>query len=315
MNWSDPDPIDRPDTRPGGGRVLHDDPVEAVRVLPPSTPTQAQEGEVPSRVGGVALVSGASAGIGRATALRLAQAGMAVGLLGRNATRLAETLAEVRAAGVGGVALPADVTERGEVEAAVGAVVRDLGPVDLLVCNAGVRERRASPPWQADPADWWRAVEVSLRGAFLLDHAVLPSMIERGHGRVLHVSSGVGARPEPSYSGYAVGKAGLSRLTDSMAVALRGSGVVVLEASPGLVRTAMTEGMWEGLEDGAYGSVEPFTDLVLAFAAGRLDGLHGRFLHAQRDDLGGLRAWAGWIVERDARTLRLRPYGVDDPLA
>lgn len=295
--------------------MLHDDPVEAVRVLPRAAqPEPGEEGEVPSRVSGVALVSGASAGIGRATALRLSRAGMSVGLLGRNATRLAETLAEVREAGVAGVALPTDVTDRAEVEAAVGAVQRDLGPVDLLVCNAGVRERRAALPWQADPADWWRAVEVSLRGAFLLDHAVLPGMVERGRGRVLHVSSGVGMRPEPSYSGYAAGKAGLSRLTDSLAVALRDRGVVVLEASPGLVRTAMTEGMWEGLDESAYGSVEPFTDLVLAFAAGRLDRLHGRFLHAQRDELGALRAWAGWIDERDARTLRLRPYGADDPL-
>jgi NAD(P)-dependent dehydrogenase (short-subunit alcohol dehydrogenase family) len=177
-----------------------------------------------------------------------------------------------------------------------------------------VRERRAAMPWEADPADWWRTVEVGLRGPFLLAQAVVPGMLERGRGRVLNVTSGVGQRQEPRYSAYAAAKAGLSRLTDCLAGPLQGTGVVVLEASPGLVRTAMTEGMWEGLPDDAYGPPGPFVDLVEAFAAGRLDELHGRFVHAQKDDLDDLRAWAGWIAERDARTLRLRTYGGDDPL-
>ena len=81
-------------------------------------------------------------------------------------------------------------------------VPRDLGPVDLMVSNAGLRERAPAPPWQADPDDWWRVVEANLRGPFLLAHAVLPAMVARGSGRVLHLGSGMAHTPRPEWSAY-----------------------------------------------------------------------------------------------------------------
>jgi NAD(P)-dependent dehydrogenase (short-subunit alcohol dehydrogenase family) len=183
------------------------------------------------------------------------------------------------------------------------------------VSNAGLRERAAAAPWEADPDDWWRVVETNLRGPLLLLQAVVPSMVRRGAGRVLHVGSGMGQRPNPDWSAYAVSKAGLSRLTDSLAAALDGTGVVVLEVSPGLVRTDMTETMWGPPDEQSWNDPARIVDAVLRFARGDLDRLHGRFVHAARDDLDALLEAAPRIEAQEARTLRLRPYGADDPLA
>lgn len=264
--------------------------------------------------GQVGLVTGAGRGIGREIALALAAEGMAVGLLGRSRRPLDAVLREIAGAGGRAVAVPADVTDGDQVHAAVGTVTRDLGPVDLLVSNAGLREQRAARPWETDPDDWWRVVETNLRGPYLLAHDVLPGMVERGHGRVLHVGSGMGQRANPDWSAYAVSKAALSRLTDSLAAALTGTGVTLLEVSPGLVRTDMTETMWGPPDEQPWNPVARITDVVLRVARGELDPLHGRFVHAARDDLDALLGAAEGIAAADARTLRLRPYGASDPL-
>lgn len=265
--------------------------------------------------GQVALVSGAGRGIGRELALGLAAAGARVGLVGRTRSSLDAVLHECAALGARAVAVPADVADRDRARAAVDTVVRDLGPVDLLVTNAGLRERAAAAPWEADPDDWWRVVETNLRGTFLLDRLVLPAMVGRGAGRVLHVGSGMGQRANPDWSAYAVSKAAVSRLTDSLAAALDGTGVTVLEVSPGLVRTDMTETMWGPPEQQAWNPAQQVVDLAVRFAAGELDALHGRFVHAVRDDVDRLLRHADDLRAADARTLRLRTTGPDDPLA
>ena len=264
----------------------------------------------------VALVTGAGRGIGREIALGLASDCTRVGLLGRTRRTLEETAVACASAGAPAtVVLPADVTDRPAVAAAVAAVTRELGPVDLLVANAGVREAAAAHPWAADPDDWWQVIETNLRGVFHVDREVVPGMVERGRGRVLHVGSGMGQRPNAEWSAYAVSKAALSRLTDSLAAALTGTGVTVLEMSPGLVRTDMTETMWGPAEDQPWNPAARMVAAVRRFAAGDLDALHGRFVHVARDDLDVLLAAAGLIRDADARTLRLLSYGPEDPLA
>ena len=264
--------------------------------------------------GQVALVSGAGRGIGREIALGLAAAGARVGLVGRTRASLDAVLHECAGLGTRAVSVPADVADRDRARAAVDTVVRDLGPVDLLVTNAGLRERASATPWEADPDDWWRVVETNLRGTFLLDRLVLPAMVARGAGRVLHVGSGMGQRPHPGWSAYAVSKAAVSRLTDSLAVALDGTGVTVLEVSPGLVRTDMTETMWGPPDEQSWNPAQRVVDVAVRFAAGELDALHGRFVHAARDDVDQLLQVAADLRTADARTLRLRTFGPDDPL-
>ncbi len=265
--------------------------------------------------GQVAVVTGAGRGIGADLARALAADGAAVGLIGRTPGTLEAVRDEIVRSGGRALTAVADVTRAPEVDAAVGRLRATLGDVDLLVSNAGAREKAPLPPWAADPDDWWRVLETNVRGPFHLARAVVPAMVDRGSGRVLHIGSGMGLRGHPDWSAYATSKAALSRLTDSMATALAGTGVAVLEVSPGLVRTDMTEDMWGPAAEQPWNPVENIVAVTLAFARGQLDALHGRFLHASRDELARVLAAVPQIVAADARTLRLRPWGHDDPLA
>jgi NAD(P)-dependent dehydrogenase (short-subunit alcohol dehydrogenase family) len=265
--------------------------------------------------GQVALITGASGGIGRALAVGLSGAGMAVGLLGRNLTRLDATLRELVEAGGKGVAFSVDVTAPEEVGAAVEAIIRDLGPIDLLVNNAARIEKQESTVWETDPKEWWAVVETNLRGPFLLSRAVLPGMVERGGGRIVNLNTGLALRNEPYYSAYAASKAALFRLSGAIAAAGAPYGVRSFEVSPGIVPTPMATGMPMHAGRTEWTPLSAVVELVVAIAQGRLDDLSGRYMRAGADQVEDLRAWAGWIVEQDARTLRLRPYGTDDPLA
>jgi 3-oxoacyl-[acyl-carrier protein] reductase len=265
--------------------------------------------------GQVALVTGAGRGLGREIALGLAHEGVRVALLGRDEATLDARLVEFTELGADVMTVHADVTNEEQVRAAVGAVQRHLGPLDLVVSNAGRRESAPAAPWDADADDWWSTIETNVRGPFLLAQAVLPAMTRRGRGRLLLVGSGMGLRPQPLWSAYGVSKAAGSRFTDSLAAALEGTGVTVLEMSPGLVRTDMTETMWGPAAEQPWNDVSLMVDGVIRFARGDLDALHGRFVHAARDDLDTLVRLAEEIGRADARTLRLRPYSAADPLA
>jgi NAD(P)-dependent dehydrogenase (short-subunit alcohol dehydrogenase family) len=265
--------------------------------------------------GQVALITGAGRGIGRQIALGLAAEGMSVGLVGRNLETLTATLKACAKEGARGVALTADVTRLGPVREVVRAVERDLGPIDLLVNNAGQVDRAEVPLWEADPAQWWQVLEVNLRGPFNLLRSVLPGMVERRRGRILNLNTGFAVRPDGHYTAYATSKAALLRLSDNIADSLAAHHVVVLDVSPGAVATDMTAGMPMYANTTEWNSIPYMVALAVEAARGRFDALHGRFFHAGRDDLDQLLARAEEIRALDARTLRLRPYGADDPLA
>ncbi len=230
-------------------------------------------------------MTGAGRGIGAELARTLAGDGYAVGLLGRDEktlTAVAERL------DVPTRVVQADVTVPAEARDAVATVTDDLGPIDLLVNNAGVREQRSTLPWAADADDWWHVVGVNLRGVVLMTSAVLPAMIARGSGRVVDLGSGAGQRPEPRYSAYSVSKAAALQWMHNVVAALGDdSAVRVVSASPGLVRTDMTEKMWADPAGSdaklEFGSVDPLLRFVQRFAAGELDHLHGQFVHTVKD--------------------------------
>lgn len=229
----------------------------------------------------VALVTGAGRGIGAQLARALAADGFALGLVGRTERSLRTVAEQIEAPSCVCVA---DVTRPADVAAAVDTVTARLGPIDVLVNNAGTREQASALPWQADPADWWRVLEVNVRGVMLVTSAVLPVMLARNSGRIIDLGSGIGLRAEPRYSAYSVSKAAALRWFDNVTAALPAqSSVRMVSVSPGLVRTEMTEHMWDASDDVAFGSVEPVTRFVTRFARGELDHLHGRFIHAVRD--------------------------------
>jgi NAD(P)-dependent dehydrogenase (short-subunit alcohol dehydrogenase family) len=241
--------------------------------------------------GQVALVTGAGRGIGRASAVALARAGAAVGVLSRSSDELLATVAEVEALGGRALAVPADVTDRSAVAAAVAQIGDQFGAVDLLVNNAG-RNSVFGPLWEVEPTEWWTDVTVNLFGPFLCSAAVLPAMIARGSGRIVNIVSGTAGRPFPHNSAYAASKAALVRLTDCLA-AETGGRVSVFALGPGTVRTQLATGLerseagrrWlSGVIDQLrFTPVETAAAAVVWLGSGRADALSGRWVDAGDD--------------------------------
>lgn len=270
------------------------------------------DGPAPART---ALVTGASRGIGRHLALGLAGAGLDVAVLARDEGAVQRVASELRDAGVRAAAVAADVTDLRSVEDAVRRVEEGIGPLDLLVNNAGRIDHREVAPWEADPDDWWGVVETNVRGAFHLVRTVVPGMLARGGGRVVDLSTGSAIRDSGIYSAYHASKTALLRFGSGLHLAGADAGLRTFEVSPGVVRTDMTASM--GIHEGRQDWTDPsaVVDLVVAVAAGRLDDWSGRFLRAGTDEVDDLRTAAGQGLPDDARTLRLRPWGPGDPVA
>ena len=263
--------------------------------------------------GRVALVTGASQGIGRHLCAGLLRQGAAVAGTARTPDRLAATLDELgRETGGRTLAVAADVTRREEMAEAVDRVERTLGPLDLVVNGAGLVDPAEVSAWEADPQAWWEVVTSHVLGGHVVASSVLPGMLTRGSGRLVTLGSGMGMRPEPDYSAYSVAKAAQTRLTECLDASLAGTGVYAFTIAPGLVRTPMTEGMprWEGHT--AWTPPERVVELVCSVAAGELDQWAGRFLRAGGDVPSVV---AGLAPSGPDRRLGLRPYGPDDPMA
>lgn len=254
---------------------------------------------------GVALVTGAGRGIGRAVAERLAADGWRVAVAARTEAEI-----DAVASAIGGLPVRLDVTDAGAVTRAVGEIEQALGPVELLVANAGLAGPVA-PLWEQEPKEWWRVVEVNLGGPFLCARAVLPGMIERGRGRIVAVASNAAFIPLasellPPVSAYASSKAALVRLVEAIAAEAGHYGVTAFAVSPGTVRTAMTDGLFADLPEESWSSPGLTAELVRRIADGALDALSGRYVHARNDDWETLPGRATEIVEGDLMTLRLR---------
>ena len=264
--------------------------------------------------GQVALVTGAGRGIGRAIAEALAAAGAAVGVASRSGPRLEETVQLVEEAGGTAVAAPTDVTDRRSVDACVAAVTTALGPVDLLVNNAG-SNRVVGPSWEVDPDDWWADFEINVRGVFLCARAVLPTMVTRGGGRIVNIASGTAGRTFPYNAAYASSKAALVRFTDCLAAEVAPHGVSVFAVGPGNVETKLTTDLttspaaqrWMGEALGRLAFISPsvVADTIVFLAAGHGDRLTGRWF-AAADDVRQLAMRADEIVTEDLYQLRQR---------
>jgi len=198
------------------------------------------------QTGRVALVTGASKGIGRATAVRLAQEGalVVVNFLS-DADGAAETVAEIESVGSKALAIRADVSDEGQVTEMVRQAVAELGSVDIAINNAGIF------PWQdwtdISSDDWDRVLAVDLKGCFLVSRAVYPHMRSRRWGRIVSLSSATALHGQAELMHYAAAKAGIVGLTRSLARAVGDDGITVNAVTTG--RT-LTDGFQKWFDDG-----------------------------------------------------------------
>jgi 3-oxoacyl-[acyl-carrier protein] reductase len=264
--------------------------------------------------GTVTVITGAGRGIGREVAIRLGAAGHRLCLTSRTRRELDETAALITAAGGEAITVPGDVTKPDDVDRVCRTTEDALGPIEALVNNAGFLGD-VGHFVDADAETWWRVVEINLRGPMLFLRRVLPSMAERGRGRVINLNSKAAFSIDPRtvVSAYGVSKNALLRLSALLAAELAGTGVVLIDFSPGMVRTDMTaERPGAGrFPPGAWTPVSVAAERVETLLSGRYDGLNGHFVHAV-DDLDDLlqrvKAHPG------ARTLRLTPTHAEDPM-
>lgn len=192
--------------------------------------------------GRVALITGGSRGLGREMALALAGQGAAICVTGAGESEaLRATVADCRALGAEAIGLAADVADYAACEAAVAEAERVLGPLDILINNAGIGMRRISETfntkpalfWQAEPADWKAIVDANLTGAFNMARAAAPGMVARGAGKIVNVSTSDQTMVRKGYSPYGPSKAGLEAASRVWAQDLEGTGVTVNVYLPG----------------------------------------------------------------------------------
>jgi NAD(P)-dependent dehydrogenase (short-subunit alcohol dehydrogenase family) len=232
----------------------------------------------------VAVVTGGGRGLGRAFAQALAAAGYAVAVLARTEAELAETVALIERSGGRASAFPADVVDGTAVDRAFTEVERMLGPVDLLVNNAGV-VGPLGPFAENDAGAWWRTVEVNLQGQMLCAHRALPGMIARRCGRIVNIASGGGATMLPYFSAYVTSKTALIRFSECLAFEVKDHGIAVFAMGPGTVRTALSEYSLNSPEGRTW--LPWFRDmpperpaaLLVALASGKADVLSGRYVY------------------------------------
>jgi len=280
--------------------------------------------------GSTALVTGGGRGVGRVLASALAAAGSHVGLIARSGPELDQSVTRIRDQGGVAHSAVADIRDPEATRSAVQKLRRQLGPVDLLINNAGIWGP-VGPTWEVPEADWWHAVEINLRGVGLCSREVLPEMIERRQGRIVNITSRAGVYRWPWATAYSVSKAAVVKLTENLAEETGRHHVHVFSVDPGLLRiglsdpayaeTASTDtpvGLmhsWVRREIAAGRGAEPeqAIEIVLRIAAGEADELSGRHISAHDDFEAMLSSGAG-LREDDLHVLRVQRLPHESPV-
>jgi 3-oxoacyl-[acyl-carrier protein] reductase len=191
--------------------------------------------------GRVALVTGASQGIGRACALALAEGGAAVALMARNEEKLAGVAKEIETKGGQAAAFRMDVANEDEVKAAIKAALERFGKIEILVNNAGMTKDTLL--LRMKRSDWDSVIQTNLSGAFFCTQAAIGSMLKQRWGRIINISSVFGQTGQAGQANYSASKAGLIGFTMAMAREVASRNITVNAVTPGYIETAMTESL------------------------------------------------------------------------
>ena len=195
----------------------------------------------------IAVVTGASRGIGRACALALAQCGGRVALAARQIDKLDEVAAEIRAAGGEAFTTELDLSSHDSIKAAFAKIAKEFGRVDILVNNAGVTRDGLAIRMKRD--DWDLVLQTNLSGSFFCIQQVLPGMIRERWGRIVNIASVVGEAGNAGQANYVASKAGLIGLTKSLAQEVASRNVTVNAVAPGFIETDMTAGLNDQMKE------------------------------------------------------------------
>src|SRR5271156_2061960 len=199
--------------------------------------------------GRVAFVTGASQGIGRACALKLATVGATVAAAARNQEKLNELVAEITAAGGKAAAFALDVADEEQVKATVKAAIAQFGKIDILVNNAGIT--RDQLVMRMKRADWDAVLQTNLTSAYLCIQAVIPSMLKQRWGRIINITSVFGQMGQAGQANYAASKAGLIGLTMAIAREVGSRSITCNAIAPGFIETPMTAVLSEEFKQAA----------------------------------------------------------------
>jgi len=195
----------------------------------------------------VALITGSSQGIGRATSLYLAAAGAQVAVAARNVEKLTSLVAEIEAAGGAALAVPLDVADPAQVKSAFQAVLAKFGRLDILVNNAAITRDTLALRMKLD--DWEAVLRTNLTGAHLCIQQALGAMLKQRSGRIINLSSVVAQTGNAGQSNYVASKAGLIGLTRAIAVEVASRSITVNAIAPGFIETPMTDVLSQELKD------------------------------------------------------------------
>jgi|SRR5579864_3214920 len=243
--------------------------------------------------GRVALVTGASQGIGRACAVKLVSAGAAVAVAARNQEKLTDLVSEITGTGGKAAAFTLDVSDEEQIKSVVKAAIADFGKIDILVNNAGIT--RDQLVMRMKRADWDAVLQTNLTSAYLCIQQVMGSMLKQRWGRIINIASVFGQMGQGGQANYASSKAGLIGLTMAVAREVGSRGITCNAVAPGFIETAMTAGLSEEFKQnaikqiplGRVGSPEDVASAVAFLASDEASYITGHVLNVNGGMLMG----------------------------